>query len=378
MFVRTFYSLLVFILLWATDLTAVQAAEGSSAEVVQATATAQAAPTGGPEMEIKEPDYVFPTLRAVEVTSITHSFGFKNVGTEDLLITNIKPSCGCTKAIASATTVIPGATAVLEAVLRPKGKGGQQSITVRVTTNEFKDNQHVFKIKGTVLADWRLLPQQATFQDMGPGESKSRLVHLNSMYVPDQTMYRITELQSDAPEIEAVTKEYVYPTEPAKGKGYIDVRRPIEITASAGKEMGKQSGTVTVMTDDEKNPKFTIRVQWTVEGDLKFVPRRATVYEINGKPHTAKVTISSRSGLPFEIVSFEITDKEGKVCEDLRVEPNADSSDTGKIYTIGMNFQSEKRSESRTGYIHFMTTHPDIQDVKVPYTATYRKPTKDK
>lgn len=76
---------------------------------------------------------------------------FKNVGTEPLLITDVKGSCGCTVAKYPKGPIAPGAQATIKIKYDTK-RPGLISKTVTIVTNEPEDrNYHVVKIMGKVV-----------------------------------------------------------------------------------------------------------------------------------------------------------------------------------------------------------------------------------
>ncbi len=88
----------------------------------------------------------------------TREFTFKNTGTEPLLITNAKGSCGCTVPDWPKEPIRPGGTGVIKIKYDTK-RSGAISKTVTVTTNEVESKDangnpvyknHVVAIKGTV------------------------------------------------------------------------------------------------------------------------------------------------------------------------------------------------------------------------------------
>ncbi len=70
---------------------------------------------------------------------VLHSFKFKNTGTDPLMITNVKPTCGCTTAPLSDSIVTPGATADIMATFNTKNFNG------RVTKQIFVDSSDPIK-----------------------------------------------------------------------------------------------------------------------------------------------------------------------------------------------------------------------------------------
>ncbi len=90
----------------------------------------------------------------------TREFTFTNTGTEPLLITNAKGSCGCTVPEWPKEPIRPGGTGVIKIKYDTK-RSGAISKTVTVTTNEVESKDangnpvyknHTVSIKGTVKA----------------------------------------------------------------------------------------------------------------------------------------------------------------------------------------------------------------------------------
>jgi len=66
---------------------------------------------------------------------VKHSFKFKNTGSEPLIISNCKGSCGCTVPTWPKEPVAPGATGEIRIEFNSKGKPGAQNKRVTVTAN---------------------------------------------------------------------------------------------------------------------------------------------------------------------------------------------------------------------------------------------------
>ena len=81
--------------------------------------------------------------------TVSHTFTFKNVGTQPLKISNIKPSCGCTAPNWTQELVPPGAEGFVEVIFNSTGKSGTQnkSITVFLNTEE---KRKVLRFKGFI------------------------------------------------------------------------------------------------------------------------------------------------------------------------------------------------------------------------------------
>ncbi|MBN1820308.1 MAG: DUF1573 domain-containing protein [Prolixibacteraceae bacterium] len=81
---------------------------------------------------------------------VEHSFELKNNGKRDLIIRNVRSSCGCT-AVTPAKKVIPAGDSVpIKVVFDSKGKRGRQSKTITVITNDPKNSTTTLRISSNV------------------------------------------------------------------------------------------------------------------------------------------------------------------------------------------------------------------------------------
>jgi Protein of unknown function (DUF1573) len=82
-------------------------------------------------------------------TPKTISFTFKNTGNKDILITTVKPSCGCTASDYTKEAIAPGKTGIVKAIYNAAVKGAfTKTITVTTTIDE---TPKVLTLKGEVL-----------------------------------------------------------------------------------------------------------------------------------------------------------------------------------------------------------------------------------
>ena len=82
-------------------------------------------------------------------TIATHVFKFKNTGTEDLLLTRVKASCGCTTPEWSNEPIPPGGEGMIKVSFNSRGKMGNQMKSVTITYNG-DPVHHVLRFKGKV------------------------------------------------------------------------------------------------------------------------------------------------------------------------------------------------------------------------------------
>jgi hypothetical protein len=69
-------------------------------------------------------------------TVVKHDFPFKNTGTDTLVFTRIKPTCGCTTVPLSSDRIAPGVTEELTAYLNTKTLHGSVRKSILIDTND--------------------------------------------------------------------------------------------------------------------------------------------------------------------------------------------------------------------------------------------------
>jgi hypothetical protein len=350
---------------WSQE-TAVEEAEEPVASDVPAPP-----PEGKARFVAVTPEVDFGLVRASHIEPITVTFQFKNAGTEVLTLTRIEPSCACTSVRASATDTAPGGTGSITAALVPKG-AGPQSITVRVNSNDPTNPVQVFKVTGTILADWRIIPLRMELGSHGEGETLTKEIQVNSQYQKGEKVYKIVRLQADSPDVRAVTAPPGLWENPEPGREYNEVQRKVQATITTGQKRGARKQNLTLYTDDPQSPTHTITFEWKVEGDLSFTPERVFAAKTATSNNPKDLTLASRSGKPFEVISIEVLNKQGAACEDLDIAPKQGSTPVKKIYGVSVKFQPEKASETHAGEIVFKTNSEDQPVVRVPYTASAR------
>jgi|GEM_PF-3284483 len=106
----------------------------------------------------------FGTL--IEGEKFNHKFKVTNTGKEELLIENVKTSCGCTAANYSFMPVPPGESTYIEIEFDSKDKFGSQRKNITVTTNGYPRN---FKLvlTGEVMTQKQYDERQRRLKELG-------------------------------------------------------------------------------------------------------------------------------------------------------------------------------------------------------------------
>ncbi|MGE4288015.1 MAG: DUF1573 domain-containing protein [Salinivirgaceae bacterium] len=110
---------------------------------------------------------------------VTYNFSFTNTGNAPLVITQVRPSCGCTTSDYTKEPVMPGQKGFVSAVFNPMNRPHRFSKSISITTNSNPPTS-TLRIVGNVI------PKQLTVEDEYPrvlGELRLKSNHLALMKV---------------------------------------------------------------------------------------------------------------------------------------------------------------------------------------------------
>jgi len=97
------------------------------------------------------PTIYFPEVQhdfgqVIEGEKVKYTFSFINNGTSELIIKDVKSSCGCTAALLSSSNIKPGQEGTIKVEFDTKNKSGKNSKTVTVQSNDPKDPTKILTI----------------------------------------------------------------------------------------------------------------------------------------------------------------------------------------------------------------------------------------
>jgi hypothetical protein len=81
---------------------------------------------------------------------VEHTFSLKNDGKSELIIRNIRASCGCTAVAPSQKVIAPGTAAPIQVTFDSRGKRGRQTNSVTIITNDPKVPTTILRMTGNV------------------------------------------------------------------------------------------------------------------------------------------------------------------------------------------------------------------------------------
>lgn len=82
---------------------------------------------------------------------VEHVFTITNTGKSDLIIRNVKASCGCTAVSPVDDVVKPGAVTTMKVIFNSSGKVGKQNKTITIISNDPQKSRTILWVKGDVV-----------------------------------------------------------------------------------------------------------------------------------------------------------------------------------------------------------------------------------
>lgn len=82
---------------------------------------------------------------------VEHVFTITNKGKSDLIIRNVKASCGCTAVSPVDDVIKPGATTTMKVIFNSAGKVGKQNKTITIISNDPQKSRTILWVKGDVV-----------------------------------------------------------------------------------------------------------------------------------------------------------------------------------------------------------------------------------
>jgi len=204
-----------------------------------------------PKMEydgLKNNTYNWGDVKSEQSPLKTKIF-IKNIGTEDLIIYKVKPSCGCTTAPLDKDTVKPNDKATLDVSLKIENLQGDFSKNINVSTNDPNNQTSKITLKGFVTKALIVNPRNLSFNDLIMGQPS-----VTKAKIKNTTDENITlkEIKTDPPELTVNLKdETVIPP-----KGEI----VLEATFTPKDSAGKFGGKIVMKTTNADMPKLDIQV----------------------------------------------------------------------------------------------------------------------
>lgn len=189
---------------------------------------------------------------------VSHKFTFSNQGTGDLVIENVKTSCGCTAAAPSNKTISPGTEAGIEVTFRSDVFRGNTRKTITVNSNDPDRPHYVLTIEANVLEEVVARPRQVFFEPVKQGQSVTKTVEVVPL---TDLKLKIIKVRVASP---AVKLRY---EKKGEENAYL-----LEISTKERAPLGRFAGDVQVFTNAKRQNVLTIPFFGEIISDVSVFP----------------------------------------------------------------------------------------------------------
>ncbi|MBN2329353.1 MAG: DUF1573 domain-containing protein [Candidatus Omnitrophica bacterium] len=291
--------------------------------------------------------------------AVSYDYVIKNTGDQDLILKDVKTTCGCTAAILSATTIAPDATGVISVKMNTGSYDSKMSKAAILYTNDPKKEQVRMNIKAEV-RNLLIFDPKPNF-DFGKipfNQDASMTLYLKSR---DDEKFDVSECKSFHPSLSVSVGE-------REEKGI-----PITVKVQPEKIRDRFYNTLQIDTTHPTQKIFRCRVIANVIGPIEFTP--STLYFGSVTPNqkiSREIKAQLSEFMPSQDQEWKITEIEFDEDEDITSEIKTDK-DNKNGYVLNFTYTAPDKIGYRHGVAKIHTTLKESPIVQVNYSAVIRK-----
>ena len=262
----------------------------ASAQDPPAAPQAPAAASGNPKLVLVQDTWDFGEKWRGEPAS--GSISFSNGGDAELIISKVKPSCGCTGVKATKMTLQPGESAELLINYDTDRPGDQVKKVIRIFTNEADNAEHRVNVVGKVRSLIEMKPQERVlFGAMSRDKAASQEIVLRNLY--DKPL----DLKVAEANIEGLKVEFEE-TEP--GKAW-----KLRATTETPLASDILRGDIVLQTGFDGAPTVKIPVYGRVQKRVAVTPPRIMIPAQGDSAVTRTLRVSVRDNSEVHVTEVE-------------------------------------------------------------------------
>ena len=297
------------------------------------------------------------------------TFSFTNTGTEPLVLSNVRASCGCTTPKWTREPVAPGAKGSIEVTYNPKNRPGSFNKSITINSNA-ENPTVVLRITGQVEQREKTLAEQYP-RTIGPLRAKSNYISFAKLTMGQQDTKELELINDTDKPVEVgfrtvpkhMTAKVEPSTIPAHGKGNLIVT----YNTKDADTYGFASHRIYLSIDGSNDYKNSVGVSATIEEDfssltpeqLANAPEASfepTTFDFGDmkqgdkKSHTFMLTNNGKSDLVIRRVRSS--------CGCTAVAPSKSTIAPGETAPIEVTFDSRGKRGRQSKSITVITNDP--------------------
>lgn len=219
-----------------------------------------------PKVEITPANFNLGTVD--EGVKAKATFTIKNAGNADLIIYDVRPTCGCTIANLSSKIIAPGKTATLEAFYNSQNAGGLIRKYINVQTNDVKTGNIslvlIANVKAKPAPDMALSVYMLANIQVPSGGSTERSLAISNPGQMDLLISEIAATPGIQADIDGVKVESGKATKTSVSLKPGEIKK-IDVTITPKTLRGNYQEVLTIRSNARRNPVRTFIVQGLVQ-----------------------------------------------------------------------------------------------------------------
>ncbi|MRR57762.1 MAG: DUF1573 domain-containing protein [Deltaproteobacteria bacterium] len=211
-----------------------------------ATLTASSPVWAAPRLTFDNPAFDFG--KVTQGKTVEHAFTFRNTGDAPITIQRVGSSCGCTVATPSSQVIHPGKSGEIKAAFDSSDFRGEVTKEVFVYTANPQKPSHTLTMKGMVVEEIVITPNQLNLGDVKPGVRKDGILKIENK---GNRVLKIKAVRSILPQMTASSdKKVLRPGETAA----------IRVSLTPKGDRRFINGYITIVTDSPTKPEKEVAI----------------------------------------------------------------------------------------------------------------------
>jgi len=229
--------------------------------------------------------------------NVVYAFKFKNLYEEDVHISNVRSSCGCTEPKVSKDTLKTFEEGEILAEFNTRKFLGARNATITVTFDKPFYAEVQLTVGGYIRSDVVLSPGGVEFGSVDQGSPAEKKVSINYAGRSD---WKLLELKSPNPNLVA---EFV---ETSRGNGQVGYDLTVKLKDDA--PAGYLREELTLITNDSRGTEIPVLVEGRVLPEISVNPASLFVGTVQpGQKVTKQLVVSGKR--PFKITNVKCADQ---------------------------------------------------------------------
>jgi len=302
-----------------------------------------------PDIAFENPDFDFGKIFRGE--KVEHVYKFKNIGKCELVIDEVKTSCGCTVPVITSLNTSHNETGKIKVLFNTKSKVGKITNKIIVKSNDPDTPEYELTISGLVVEELVIKPRNLDFSTVLYGTGSEKNISMKSV---SGAKLKINQVDCNDPNIITSFKE-----SDVKGE-YI-----VAVSLKKDTKQGRLNGKIYVQTNSKNMKTVKIPFFGQVVGDLSVYPPRISFGIIKQK---------TKKTIPV----FATAHKQGVKIEKLEVVPDFFKAKfvkdkRGDGYKIFVALKKNAPVGKFNGELQIFTNSKDLPVVNIPLVGIIKE-----